>query len=130
MLGYPHDVEDMLLHPENGILQFMKHGAYLIDHTTSTPDLAQRIAEKAETYGVMSVDAPVSGGDIGARNGCLVSMCGGKKSHVDAIRPLLAHYSQSIEWMGEAGSGQHTKAANQIMISNTLFGVCEALIYG
>ena len=57
-------------------------------------------------------------------------MCGGKESDVDAIRPLLSHYSQSIEWMGEAGSGQHTKAANQIMISNTLFGVCEALIYG
>lgn len=89
-----------------------------------------RIAEQAETHGVKSVDAPVSGGDIGARGGCLVSMCGGKQTYVDEVRPLLLHYSQSVEWMGEAGAGQHTKAANQIMISNTLFGVCEALIYG
>lgn len=108
----------------------MKKGAYLIDHTTSTPNLAAKIAEAAEQFGVKSVDAPVSGGDIGARNGCLVVMCGGREEDVAEAGKIMKHYSQQIEWMGAAGAGQHTKAANQIMISNTLFGVCEALIYG
>lgn len=130
MLGYPHDVQDMVLGEESGILKHMKKGAYLIDHTTSTPNLAAKIAEAAEQFGVRSVDAPVSGGDIGARNGCLVVMCGGKEEDVAEAGKIMKHYSQQIEWMGAAGAGQHTKAANQIMISNTLFGVCEALIYG
>lgn len=130
MLGYPHDVEDMVIGAENGILSHMKKGAYLIDHTTSTPNLAVRIAEAAEKQGVHSVDAPVSGGDIGAKNGCLVVMCGGSEQDVAESGKLMKHYSQQIEWMGAAGAGQHTKAANQIMISNTLFGVCEALVYG
>lgn len=112
MLGYPHDVENMMLHPETGILKHMKKGAYLIDHTTSSPNLAVKIAEEAAKIGVKSVDAPVSGGDVGARNGCLVIMCGGEETHVDECRPLFAHFGQQIEWMGNAGAGQHTKAAN------------------
>jgi len=82
MLGYPHDVQDMVLGEESGILKHMKKGAYLIDHTTSTPNLAAKIAEAAEQFEVKSVDAPVSGGDIGARNGCLVVMCGGREEDV------------------------------------------------
>jgi 3-hydroxyisobutyrate dehydrogenase len=77
MLGYPHDVENMLLHPDTGILKHMKKGAYVIDHTTSTPSIAVKVFEAAALQGVKSIDAPVSGGDIGARNGCLVTMCGG-----------------------------------------------------
>jgi 3-hydroxyisobutyrate dehydrogenase len=78
MLGYPHDVENMVLNKDNGICRIMKKGAYLIDHTTSTPSLAIRIAEEADKFGVNSVDAPVTGGDIGAKNGTLVTLCGGK----------------------------------------------------
>lgn len=130
MLGYPHDVENMMLHPETGILKHMKKGAYVIDHTTSSPDIAMKIAAEAAKLGVNSVDAPVSGGDVGAKNGCLVIMCGGEEAHVNDVRPFMSLYGQQIEWMGSAGAGQHTKAANQIMIANTLFGVCESLIYG
>lgn len=130
MLGYPHDVEKMVLNPDSGICKFMKRGAYLIDHTTSTPSLALKIAEQAAKQGVFAVDAPVSGGDVGAKNGCLVTMVGGEKDHVEHVRPLLDMYSTQVEHMGGPGAGQHTKAANQIMIANNLFGVCEALIYG
>lgn len=108
----------------------MKPGSFLIDHTTSTPELAARIAHHAEKIGVKSVDAPVSGGDIGAKGGCVVTMCGGAADDVDKLRFLLDMYSKEVQHMGPAGSGQHTKMANQIMISNNLFGVCEALIYG
>ena len=112
MLGYPHDVESMILDKETGILKHMKSGSYLIDHTTSTPDLAVRIAAEAVKIGVKSVDAPVSGGDIGARNGCVVTMCGGEISEVDHLRFLFDKYSKDVERMGPAGSGQHTKMAN------------------
>ena len=108
----------------------MKRGAYLIDHTTSTPVLAQQIAEVAAKHGIHSVDAPVSGGDIGAKNGKLVTMVGGDKADVEHVRPLLDMYSTQVEHMGAPGAGQSTKAANQIMIANNLFGVCEALIFG
>ena len=112
MLGYPHDVESMTLDKEEGILKHMKPGSYLIDHTTSTPELAARIAAEAVKIGVKSVDAPVSGGDIGAKNGCVVTMCGGEVADVDHLRFLLDKYSKDVERMGPAGSGQHTKMAN------------------
>ena len=80
-------------------------------------------------HGVHSVDAPVSGGDTGAKNGQLVTMCGGEKEHYDAVKPLLDIYSKQAELMGAPGSGQHTKAANQIMIASNIFGVCEGLLY-
>jgi 3-hydroxyisobutyrate dehydrogenase len=129
MLGYPHDVEKMVLCPDQGILQHMKPGSYLIDHTTSSPDLASRIAAKALETKVHSIDAPVSGGDIGAKNGKLVTMVGGAKEAVDACRPLMDCYSAEVQNMGKPGAGQHTKAANQIMIATTMIGVCESLIY-
>jgi len=130
MLGYPHDVEKMVFCPENGLYKHMKKGAYLIDHTTSSPSLNVRMAEEAAKISVKVIDAPVSGGDIGAKNGKLVTMVGGEKDDVDHVRPLLDMYSAQVELMGAAGAGQHAKAANQIMIANNLFGVCEALIYG
>lgn len=105
MLGFPKDVEEMVLGKEGGILKYMKKGAYLVDHTTSTPSLAERIAVEAATYGVHSVDAPVSGGDIGARNGTVVTMAGGASEDIEYLRPILSAYSVGIENMGGAGAG-------------------------
>mmetsp|Transcript_16632 Transcript_16632/g.19938 ORF Transcript_16632/g.19938 Transcript_16632/m.19938 type:complete len:301 (-) Transcript_16632:1909-2811(-) len=129
MLGYPHDVENMILEKE-GILKHMKKGSVLVDHTTSSPALARKIGETASELGVHAVDAPVSGGDIGAKNGELVIMIGGDDEGVKKALPLLGCFSSKCEHLGEAGAGQHTKAANQIMISSTMLGTCEALIYG
>ena len=129
MLGYPHDVENMVLSKDHGILQHMKPGSLLIDHTTSSPDLAIKIANEAKNKNIHSVDAPVSGGDIGAKNGQLVTMVGGEAAAVDACKPLMNVYSKEIQHMGQPGAGQHTKAANQIMIATTMIGTCEALLY-
>ena len=105
MLGYPHDVENMVLHRETGILKHMKRGAMLIDHTSSSPDLAERIADAASSHGVDSVDAPVTGGDIGAANGSLILMCGGTQEQVKRALPLLDLYSKEIAHMGGPGAG-------------------------
>jgi len=112
MLGYPHDVEEVVLNSETGLLNNLKPGAILIDHTTSSPGLAVRIYEEALKRGVKSIDAPVSGGDIGARNGKLVTMVGGDKEAVDASLDLLKCYSAEVQHMGPAGAGQQTKASN------------------
>lgn len=130
MLGYPHDVEQVVLDEKTGILQHMKEGAVLVDHTTSSPGLALRIYEAAKQRGVKSIDAPVSGGDIGARNGTLVTMVGGDQTVVEETLDILKTYSAAVQHMGEAGAGQHTKMANQILIANTMVGTCEALVYG
>ncbi len=105
MLGYPHDVEQMALSKDDGVLQHMRPGTVLIDHTTSSPDLAKRIAAEAALKQVHSLDAPVSGGDIGAKNGQLVVMCGGDAAAMDKARPLMAVYSREIQHMGPAGCG-------------------------
>ena len=120
MLGYPHDVEDVVFNNENGLLHHMKEGAILIDHTTSSPGQAVRIHEEALKKKISFIDAPVSGGDIGARNGKLVTMIGGDEDAVSKAKPLLECYSLEIQHMGKAGSGQQTKAANQIIIANTI----------
>jgi len=130
MLGFPHDVESMVLDGENGILSQMKPGSILVDHTTSSPGLATRIAEQCRNAGIGSVDAPVSGGDIGAKNGKLVAMVGGDSEAVSRARPLLDCYSAEVQHMGPAGAGQHTKAANQIFIASTMIATCEGLLYG
>ena len=130
MLGYPHDVEDVAFKTETGVLQYMKEGAVLIDHTTSSPGLALRLQEAGIKRKVHVIDAPVSGGDIGARNGKLVTMVGGAQEAVESAMPLLKCYSAEVQHMGTAGAGQQTKACNQIIIANTMVGVCEALVYG
>ena len=129
MLGFPHDVEDMVL-GKNGILKHMQKGSYLIDHTTSSPNLAQEIFKKAEELKINSFDAPVSGGDVGARNGKLIVMVGGEEKHLDPAKKVMESYSAKIELFGKAGNGQHTKMVNQTIIASTIIAVCEGLIYG
>ena len=119
----------MVLDESVGILQHMKAGSTLIDHTTSSPTLAEEIFAKATERNIHSIDAPVSGGDIGARSGKLVTMVGGTEQGVQSVRELLDIYSVEVQHMGATGAGQHTKACNQIMIATTMVGVCESLLY-
>ncbi len=128
MLGYPHDVDAMVL-GEKGILSHMPKGSYLIDHTTSSPDLAAKIEVAAKEKGVHSYDAPVSGGDIGAQNGKLVVMCGGDKDNFEPAQKVMNNYSAKAMLMGGAGCGQHTKMTNQTFIASGIIGVCEGLLY-
>ena len=102
----------------------------LVDMTTSEPALAVEIAEAAKAKGVHSVDAPVSGGDVGAREARLSIMIGGEKEVVEALQPLLQAMGKTIVHQGGAGAGQHTKMVNQILIATNMIGVCEALLYG
>ncbi len=102
----------------------------LVDMTTSDPSLAVEIAEAAKAKGVYSIDAPVSGGDVGAKNGTLSIMIGGEQQVVDALQPCWDAMGKTIVYQGEPGSGQHTKMVNQILIATNMIGVCEALLYG
>ena len=129
IVGFPHDVRDVLL-GEDGALAGAAAGSVLVDMTTSQPFLAVEIHEAAKAKGVSSVDAPVSGGDIGAKAGTLSIMIGGDKAVVDALQPCWEAMGKTIVYQGEAGSGQHTKMVNQILISTGMIGVCEALLYG
>ena len=129
MLGYPKDVEEMTICPDKGIIKYMKKGAYLIDHTTSSPSLAEKIYQEAKKFSVYSYDAPVTGGDVGAKNGKLVTMVGGDKEHFEPLEKLLNIYSKSLLLTGGAGLGQHTKMVNQIMIANKIIGTCEGVLY-
>jgi 3-hydroxyisobutyrate dehydrogenase len=129
MVGYPKDVEEMLLHKDTGILRKMKKNSFLIDHTTSSPSLAQEIFKVGSELGVRCLDAPVSGGDIGAREARLVVMTGGEQSTFDAVKPIMESYSAKIALMGSAGMGQHTKMANQVIIASTMIGMVEGLLY-
>ncbi|CAD8100431.1 unnamed protein product [Paramecium primaurelia] len=129
MLGYPKDVEEVVL-GENGILNHMKKGTVLVDHTTSSPELAVRIFKEANEKGIDSIDAPVSGGDIGAREGRLVVMCGGEQKALDRINDVLKVYSANVQLMGNAGLGQHTKMVNQIVLAGNMIGTVEGLLYG
>ncbi|MCM3781864.1 NAD(P)-dependent oxidoreductase [Neobacillus mesonae] len=128
MVGYPKDVEELYFGTE-GLIMNAKKGAYLIDMTTSSPQLAQRIYDACKSEGIHAIDAPVSGGDIGARNAALSIMIGGIKEDVDAVYPLLTLLGKNIVYQGEAGAGQHTKMCNQIAIASNMIGVCEALAY-
>ncbi|CAH1224327.1 NAD(P)-dependent oxidoreductase [Paenibacillus sp. JJ-223] len=128
MIGYPKDVEEIYL-GENGLLDSAKTGTFLIDMTTSSPLLAERIAEAAESKGLHVLDAPVSGGDIGARDAKLSIMVGGKREDFEAVRPLFECMGTNIVLQGKAGAGQHTKMCNQIAIASGMMGVCEALAY-
>ncbi|SDD89887.1 3-hydroxyisobutyrate dehydrogenase [Paenibacillus sp. UNCCL117] len=128
MVGYPKDVEEIYL-GERGLIAHAKQGAYLIDMTTSSPLLAGRIYEAAAERGLHALDAPVSGGDVGARERRLSIMVGGGEEAFAAVRPLLETMGTNIVLQGEAGAGQHTKMCNQIAIASNMLGVCEALAY-
>lgn len=129
MVGYPHDVEEVYF-GDNGIFQIENANLVVIDMTTSTPTLAKKIDEKAKEKGMLSLDAPVSGGDVGAQLGKLSIMCGGDKSTFDQSLPILNLFGETILYQGTAGAGQHTKMCNQITIATGMIGVCEALAYG
>ena len=125
MVGYPKDVEECY---EKIIPNALK-GSILIDMTTSSPSLAIKINNKAQEKGLYSLDAPVSGGDIGAKNGTLTIMVGGNKEAYDKVYDIFKAMGETINYIGEAGSGQHTKMANQIAIAGAIAGAMEALTY-
>ena len=128
MVGYPRDVEEIYF-SESGILGSLRANSLVIDMTTSTPTLARRIADAAAERGAASLDAPVSGGDIGAREARLTIMVGGEDGAFNRALPVLEKMGRTITLMGAAGSGQHTKMCNQIAIAAGMMGVCEALVY-
>jgi 3-hydroxyisobutyrate dehydrogenase len=129
IIGSPKDVEECYFGSE-GIFAGLKKGTTLIDMTTTKPSLAVRISEQAEAMGAAFIDAPVSGGQVGAINGTLSIMIGGKKEVVDEVMPLFQAFGKNMVYQGKVGAGQHAKMCNQITIAGTLIGVCEALIYG
>lgn len=128
IVGFPEDVENIIL-GEAGILAHAREGTVIVDMTTSQPTLARMIYAQAKAGGISALDAPVSGGDIGARQGTLAIMVGGDKKSYDRVLPLFRLMGENIAYMGEAGSGQHTKMSNQILIASTMIGVVESLLY-
>ncbi|MFC2341438.1 MAG: NAD(P)-dependent oxidoreductase [Selenomonas artemidis] len=128
IVGYPADVEELYLGAD-GILDNLAPGAYTADMTTSSPTLAARIYEEAKNRGIYALDAPVTGGDMGARAGTLNILVGGDEDAFNAMRPVFAAMGSNIIYEGAAGAGQKTKAANQIAIAGTLAGTCEAFAY-
>ena len=128
MVGFPSDVEQVYL-AEDGILAGLRAGSIVCDMTTSEPSLAERIYKEARVRSASSLDAPVSGGDVGAREAKLAIMVGGDKHAFEAVLPLFQRMGETIALMGGAGAGQHTKMANQIVISGNMIGMVEALLY-
>ena len=128
MLGYPEEVEEALL-GENGVRDALGEGGIVVDMTTSSPGLALRIAREMERKQCFALDAPVSGGDVGARNASLAIMCGGAREVFEQALPILEVLGERIRWFGEAGSGQRVKMANQILIASTMIGTVESLLY-
>lgn len=129
MVGFPRDVREVYLGPE-GILSGAAPGSILIDMTTTEPALSQELAAAASARGLHVIDAPVSGGDIGARNATLSIMAGGDRETVESVRPLFERLGKKTVYQGGPGSGQHAKLCNQIVIAGTMVGVCESLLYG
>ena len=128
MVGFPSDVREVTL-GETGVLHAMGTAGIVVDLSTSEPALAVEIATKAAEGGVYALDAPVSGGDVGARNATLSIMVGGPQEAFDAVQPCLRLLGTTVVRQGDNGAGQHTKMANQILISGNMVGVCEALLY-
>lgn len=128
IVGYPKDVEEVYF-GDNGIIANADPGTYVIDMTTTSPRLAVRIWEEAEKAGLHAVDAPVTGGDTGAKAGTLTILAGGKKEDFDACVPVFEAMGKNINYEGKAGNGQHTKMCNQIAIAGALAGACEAMVY-
>jgi 3-hydroxyisobutyrate dehydrogenase len=129
IVGLPSDVRSVYLE-KDGILQSAKRGAITVDMTTTEPSLSREIYELAKSKGVSAIDAPVSGGDVGAKNATLSIMVGGDKDAVDKVMPLLQAMGKNIVYQGGPGNGQHTKMCNQIVLAGTIIGVCESLLYG
>lgn len=128
IVGFPKDVEEVYFDAGN-ILDSAKAGAYLIDMTTTSPMIAEEIYKEGTQRGFHVLDAPVTGGDTGAKAGTLSILVGGEKTDFEACMPLFEAMGTNINYQGKAGCGQHAKLANQIMIAGTLSGVCEALTY-
>ena len=129
IVGYPKDVREVYF-GEMGLLAQAQPGQVLIDMTTSEPTLAKEIAKVAYSKGAFALDAPVSGGDVGARNATLSIMVGGPAEVIEAVRPVLEFLGKTIVHQGGPGSGHHAKMCNQIVIAGTMIGVCESLLYG
>jgi 3-hydroxyisobutyrate dehydrogenase len=129
MVGFPQDVHTVYF-GETGILAAARSGTVLIDMTTTDPTLSREIADRATTKGLSAIDAPVSGGDVGARNATLSIMMGGDRRTVQAVVPLFELLGKTIVHQGGPGTGQQAKLCNQIVIAGTMIGVCESLLYG
>lgn len=128
IVGFPKDVEEVYF-GEKGILANAKKGSYIIDMTTNSPKLAEKIYQEGTKKGLHVLDAPVTGGDIGAKNGTLTIMVGGEEEDFKVCYEIFQAMGENIVYEGKAGSGQHTKMANQIVIAGTLTAVCEAMVY-
>ncbi|GIW83069.1 MAG: 3-hydroxyisobutyrate dehydrogenase [Gemmatales bacterium] len=129
IVGFPKDVREVFL-GDNGALAGGRPGMVFVDMTTSEPSLAKEIYDACKAKGIASIDAPVSGGDVGAKEARLSIMIGGDADAVEAVRPLFECMGKTIVHQGPAGAGQHTKMVNQILIATNMIGVCEALLYG
>lgn len=129
IVGFPQDVRQVIL-GDDGVLAGCTEGNIIVDMTTSQPSLAAEIAEKAAGNNVQAIDAPVSGGDVGAREARLSIMIGGDKATVEALEPCWNAMGKTIVYQGPPGSGQHTKMVNQTLIASNMVGMCEALLYG
>ena len=128
MVGTPEEVREVYF-GDQGIFGSLQAGSILVDMGTTPPSLTAQICERALAAQACAIDAPVSGGDVGARNAKLSIMVGGDRRCVEIVRPLFDCLAKTVAWMGEAGSGQHTKMANQLVVAGTMIGVCEALVY-
>lgn len=128
MLGFPQDVEQVYFQ-ENGIFKAQVQGKIIVDMTTSKPTLAQKIAATGQAAGAQVLDAPVSGGDVGAKNGTLTIMVGGQQATFDQLQPIFQAIGSQVNLFGGPGAGQNTKMANQIMIAGTMTGMSEMLVY-
>jgi len=129
IVSLPSDVRSVYFDAQ-GILAGARAGAITVDMTTTEPSLSREIADAAKARGISAIDAPVSGGDVGARNATLSIMVGGDKEAVDRVMPLLQAMGKNIVHQGGPGNGQHTKMCNQIVLAGTIIGVCESLLYG
>ncbi|MGL6101571.1 MAG: NAD(P)-dependent oxidoreductase, partial [Exiguobacterium acetylicum] len=127
IVGYPQDVEQIYF--EDGVLDYASPGTILVDMTTSSPALAERIAQEAATRGLQALDAPVTGGDLGAKNGTLAILVGGEEAAFAQAKPLFEAMGKSISLFGGPGKGQSAKLANQIAIAGSMIGTAEMLLF-
>ncbi|MDR2762295.1 MAG: NAD(P)-dependent oxidoreductase [Planctomycetaceae bacterium] len=128
MVGYPQDVEETIL-GNKGIIVTLKSGGIIVDMTTSSPTLAKKIESITSRHGIFAIDAPVSGGDSGAKNATLSIMIGGNKQIADSLNPIWNLIGKTIVYHGESGAGQYAKIVNQILIAGNMIGLCEALLF-